>query len=46
MQRIENKEEIKTDVELPNLPRMHKPSKEYKEFQEKSKAIDDFKVVL
>jgi len=42
MQRIENKEEIKTDVELPKIPKKYKPSKEEVERQEKMNAINNY----
>lgn len=42
MQKIENKEEIKTDVELPKIPKKYKPSKEEVERQEKMNAINNY----
>lgn len=42
MQRIENKEEIKTSVELPKIPKKHKPTEEQKELQKTMKAVNDF----
>jgi len=46
LQKIDKSEEIKTSVELPNLPKKHKPSKEEQEFQKQFSALNDFKVEL
>lgn len=46
MQRIDNKQEIKTSIELPNIPKKYKPTEEQIELEKVRNAVNDFKVVL